>query len=243
MHATLDRNAEAGGEALFFADVPDPASEQKLIQQTGDRSTYGERGKPNWAAILLIAALHIAAFTALIKLDVIHVARKAPPLKVFNIVELAPPPIVELPKPKPQTQPDPVMPQVMSTPPIVQTLAPPPPVAVVPPPSRPAPVVAPPAPPAPMTVNDLDEKMIAGGPPRYPMESRRKKEQGTVLLRLLIDTDGRVAQVSIAQSSGFDRLDQAALQAAKSWRWQPMIRDGQPVEVRGVMPIPFVLKG
>ncbi|TAK08863.1 MAG: energy transducer TonB, partial [Rhizorhabdus sp.] len=87
------------------------------------------------------------------------------------------------------------------------------------------------------------ERMIEGRPPRYPLESRRRKEQGTVLLRLLIGTDGRVAQISIAQSSGFERLDQAALQAARSWRWQPMIRDGQPVEVRGVMPIPFVLQG
>ncbi|WP_226949160.1 energy transducer TonB [Rhizorhabdus wittichii] len=94
-----------------------------------------------------------------------------------------------------------------------------------------------------MTVGNLDERLLEGRPPRYPVESRRKHEQGTVVVRLLIGTDGRVADISIAQSSGFARLDQAALQAIRGWRWQPIIRDGQPVEVRGLYTMPFTLNG
>lgn len=238
MHATLDRKAGNGGDALFFADLSDVASDRMVIQPAEVRSAYGAGRKPNWPAILLIAALHVVVIMALVQMDII-VVRKAPQrLTVIDIAEAAPPP-ADVP-PKPKVIPEEIVPQVVTPPQIVQTITPPAPqVVVAPPPVRPAPVVAPS--PAPMVVGNLDEKMISGNPPRYPMESRRKREEGTVLLRLLIGTDGRVAQVSIAESSGFERLDQAALQAARGWRWQPMIRDGQPVEVRGTMPITFGL--
>jgi protein TonB len=45
----------------------------------------------------------------------------------------------------------------------------------------------------------------------------------------------------IARSSGFERLDNAALRAVRAWRWRPMMRAGQAVAVTGDMPIPFTL--
>ena len=89
---------------------------------------------------------------------------------------------------------------------------------------------------------DLGTQMIAGRPPRYPVESRRKREQGTVLLALTLGLDGAVESLSIAQSSGFARLDNAARDAVRGWRWKPVMRDGQPVRVKGVVEIPFVLR-
>jgi len=89
---------------------------------------------------------------------------------------------------------------------------------------------------------DLGTQMIAGKPPRYPVESRRKREQGTVLLALTLGLDGAVESLSIAQSSGFARLDNAARDAVRGWRWKPVMRDGQPVRVKGVVEIPFVLR-
>lgn len=83
--------------------------------------------------------------------------------------------------------------------------------------------------------------MISGGPPRYPVESRRRKEQGTVELNLVLGLDGKVETISVAHSSGFARLDQAALDAVRRWRWAPTLRDGSPVKVRGTVEIPFVL--
>jgi protein TonB len=242
MHATLDREAGAGADALFFADLPD-SQEKPAAQPVFERSAYGANRNPNWTMIIAIVALHVVTLYALVKFDVIHIAEKKKPLVVELIAEPPVPP-AEKQKPEPVVV-EKVQPVVVTPPPIVQTnLTPPPQITVTttpPPPKMVAPVAPPPT--GPVTVGNLDERMIDGNPPRYPMESRRKREQGTVQLRLLIGTDGRVAQVSIAQSSGFERLDQAALQAARSWRWQPMVRDGAAVEVRGIMAIPFVLAG
>ncbi|TYC81558.1 energy transducer TonB [Novosphingobium sp. BW1] len=84
-------------------------------------------------------------------------------------------------------------------------------------------------------------RMLSGNPPSYPYESRRKKEQGTVRLHLLLGTDGRVETIGIASSSGFARLDKAALKAVKHWRWEPVVRNGKPVRIEGELEIPFVL--
>jgi protein TonB len=243
MHGTLDKDREADGHALFFADIPD-SSDNALILPTVERSAYGARRRPNWAMILTIVAIHFVALYALVKFDVIHVAGKKKQVLVVDLIAEPPVPPAETPKPEP-VEVRKVEPMMVTPPPIVQTLAPPPPPVAVttsPPPSKPVAVAAPP-PAGPVTVANLDERLIEGKPPRYPMESRRKKEQGTVLLRLLIGTDGRIAQISIAQSSGYERLDQAALQAIRNWRWQPMIRDGQAIEVRGLYSMPFALQG
>lgn len=243
MHATLSKQDVERAEALFFDAVP-VRDRPAAVEPSPVRSAYGADRKPNWSGILAILALHALVLTALVKLDVIPMAKaKSAPLVIDLIAEPAPPPAVEQPKPEPAVE-RPVESPVVTPPPIVQTSAAPPPTVVtspVPPPPRPATIAAPPA--GPVSVANLDERMIEGEPPRYPTESRRKKEQGTVVLRLLIGTDGRVQQVSIAESSGFERLDKAALDAARRWRWQPMLRDGVPVEVRGLMPIPFVLRG
>lgn len=239
MHAKVDRRAEAGREALFFAELPDSAGDRLVAPTAEQRSSYGAARKPNWPAILLIAALHVIVFVALIKMDVIVIKKKPAPLVVDLIAEAAPPP-ADVP-PEPEVVPEEIVPLVVTPPQIVQTITPPvPQVVVAPPPARPAPPVAA-TPSGPVTVGNLDERLLEGSPPRYPMESRRKREEGTVVLRLLIDSEGRVADISVAESSGFTRLDQAALQAIRKWRWQPTIRNGQPVEVRGLYSMPFKL--
>ncbi len=94
-----------------------------------------------------------------------------------------------------------------------------------------------------MPGGDLSAQMVSGKPPRYPIESRRKREQGTVVLALTLGLDGAVESLTIARSSGFSRLDDAARDAVRKWRWRPMIQQGQPVKVKGVVEIPFVLQG
>ena len=74
------------------------------------------------------------------------------------------------------------------------------------------------------------------------MDARRSKEQGTVVLSVMLSVDGRVADIAISKSSGSNSLDRAALSAVKHWRWAPMIRNGNPVLVRGLVTIPFVLR-
>lgn len=173
-------------------------------------------------------------------------------LSVMQLADLQPPPPPpQAPnKVKPQQE---SPPEIVSPPAIVQTPAPPSPVATAPLPT-PAPAssgtspvaapVAPPAPPSTQTANvgDLSARMISATPPSYPLESRRSQEQGTVVLSVMLGIDGRVANVSISHSSGSPRLDKAALSAVKHWRWAPMIRNGNPVLVQGLVTIPFVLQ-
>lgn len=240
MHGTLGRDREADGDALFFADVPASATDA-LIEAIVPRSTYGVNRRPSWPAILMIAALHAALLYGLITLDVIHVAPKKQPLVVELIAEPPAPP-AEKENPEPVVV-EKVKPMVEVPPPLVQTLTPPPPpiaVTSAPPPPKPVAVSAPP-PSGPVTVGDIDERLIDYSLPRYPIESRRKKEQGTVTVRLLIGADGRVVETSIAESSGFERLDQAFLQAVRKWRWRPLMRDGQAVAMRALMPFTWKL--
>jgi len=51
---------------------------------------------------------------------------------------------------------------------------------------------------------------------RYPSESRAANEQGTVVLRITVNGDGRPVTVTVAKSSGFTRLDRAAVEGG--WR-------------------------
>ncbi|HUD29240.1 MAG TPA: energy transducer TonB [Novosphingobium sp.] len=88
---------------------------------------------------------------------------------------------------------------------------------------------------------DLSSKVLFAKPPTYPTEARRAHEQGTVKLLVLVGTDGKVSDIKVAGSSGSDRLDRAALQAVRRWRWSPTMSGGIATAVRGFVTIPFVL--
>lgn len=75
--------------------------------------------------------------------------------------------------------------------------------------------------------------------PRYPMESRRRGEQGTVLLRVLVGRDGLPIDVEVARSSGYRPLDRAAREAVLRWRFRPVQINGVNVQARGLVPIKF----
>jgi len=108
-----------------------------------------------------------------------------------------------------------------------------------------APLAAPPAaPPAPPRIElPSSEAAYLNNPePPYPALSRRLGEQGTVVVRALIGIDGRPQQAEIRQSSGYERLDQAALQAVRSWRFVPGTRNGIPEAMWVNVPIRFILK-
>ncbi|MDM0068818.1 energy transducer TonB [Variovorax sp. J31P207] len=76
-------------------------------------------------------------------------------------------------------------------------------------------------------------------PAVYPSESKMNNEQGQVLLRVLTGPDGRPTRVEVGRSSGFIRLDQAAVDAVRRWQFKPLPQDGT-VTWREV-PINFVL--
>lgn len=78
--------------------------------------------------------------------------------------------------------------------------------------------------------------------PPYPPMSRRLGEQGKVVIRTLIGADGVAQEASIHQSSGFDRLDQAALATARKWRYVPGKRAGVAEAMWFNVPFTFVLE-
>lgn len=75
----------------------------------------------------------------------------------------------------------------------------------------------------------------------YPPESLALGEQGVVQLRLLIGADGRVKQAEVERSSGFERLDAAALQGLRKQQFNPQQRDGQPEAAWYTVPVRFEL--
>ncbi len=77
--------------------------------------------------------------------------------------------------------------------------------------------------------------------PAYPMVSRRLKEQGRVLLRVLVSASGDAQNVELRTSSGSDRLDRAAIDAVRHWRFAPAKRGGETIAAWALVPILFQL--
>ena len=79
-------------------------------------------------------------------------------------------------------------------------------------------------------------------PPAYPAISRRLAEQGRVMVRVLIGTDGLPQKAELQAGSGYDRLDRAALDAVMRWRFVPGRRGDVPETMWVTVPIVFNLE-
>ena len=77
--------------------------------------------------------------------------------------------------------------------------------------------------------------------PAYPESARRENREGRVLLRVLIDDQGKTRSVEINRSSGHDALDGAAAEAIKRWRFYPARAGETAVESWVSIPIDFRL--
>jgi protein TonB len=100
----------------------------------------------------------------------------------------------------------------------------------------------PPAPPKPV----IASTPVSIGRPHtcgnvYPDISIRMKEEGTTTLALTVNTDGSVSNVSVANSSGSSRLDDAAVSCASRWRYKAATQEGQPVSVSWKAAVQWVL--
>jgi periplasmic protein TonB len=196
----------------------------------------------------LAVAMHCIAAVALLSYEPARSALLASaPLMVRLISPPRPEakPPAEPPKPKPVVKPRPKPPEPL---PIVTApveapspspvLAPPPP---PPPPPEPAPVVV--APPVIVTAPIFAADYLDNPSPTYPALSRRNGEQGRVVLRVLVNPGGRADDVQIRTSSGYSRLDQAARDTVRGWRFVPAKRGDEPVAAWVLIPISFRLEG
>jgi protein TonB len=206
------------------------------------------------AAVLLFHGLAIWALQSGLLMRAVEVV--VPAEILAQIVDLpatqvapapkAPEPVKqEMNKPNPAAQVSPTVLAVENaTPspnaPAMQAIAPPAPYV----PNVPVASVAMPAPPAApkIVLPSSDADYLSNPKPTYPAMSKRLGEQGQVVVRVLIGADGLPQKSELRQSSGFDRLDDAALATVMKWRYVPGKRDGIAEAMWFNVPITFRLE-
>lgn len=75
----------------------------------------------------------------------------------------------------------------------------------------------------------------------YPRVALLNRQQGTVVVRLLVLRSGEIGDVNLVKSSGYSQLDAAALVATGNWRYLPAVRNGEPVSAEIDVAIRFKL--
>lgn len=97
---------------------------------------------------------------------------------------------------------------------------------------------------APVTpVTGVRLEYASAPPPPYPRRQLAERVEGQVLLRVLVDVDGKALEVTIQRSSGNRDLDRAAQQhILRHWTFRPAMKDGRAVQAIGLVPIDFKLQ-
>lgn len=88
-------------------------------------------------------------------------------------------------------------------------------------------------------MEDAEQQLIKKVPPVYPPLAKAARLQGTVKIEALISTRGSITSLKVLE--GHPLLVGAALDAVKQWEYKPFVVDGQAVEVRTVVEVPFSL--
>jgi protein TonB len=166
---------------------------------------------------------------------------------------LTTPPAAEPLKPRLVPQPRPVPLRTQEPPPqilVAPVAAPAPaPHAVAPQPEPPGavppiagPVAVAPAQP-PLIPPRFDAAYLDNPAPAYPSLARRMREQGKVMLRVLVSASGAAERVELRASSGSERLDLSALETVRRWRFVPAKQGADAVSAWVLVPISFSLEG
>jgi periplasmic protein TonB len=222
----------------IFNDLPDVAVHRgdpleplhALAPQRPATSSFSQVSGRAWFAVATLA-LHLIAIAAFLTAQQIkHALPEADPM-IVSLIETAA--AAEQPRdiaPPPQD--------------ITFALEPPPDVtyetdSITPTPVAPSTAIANPDPAtmSPPVVESVEYVRVPA--PAYPAESSRRRERGTVLLRVLVDETGRPARIQLERSSGYPRLDDAARAAVQNALFRPYEVNGiaQPAQV--LIPIEF----
>lgn len=107
----------------------------------------------------------------------------------------------------------------------------------------------PPPPPPPTgilshTEVDTAPRLVSLPPPRpdYPVDMRRENISGTATVRFIITHDGRVIDVTVIQAT-HPSFGDAAARAVSKWKYEPAIKDGQPIACYLSVPVVFDITG
>jgi periplasmic protein TonB len=187
--------------------------------------------------LLIIGVLHVVGVLAIWTRHLL-VETEPSPLLVSQIQTV-------LPEAEPPPLPGPSIP----VPPVV--LAPPLPPAIEVIEEAPTAITAREAPPEPVATLVVSTQIIEARfdvdylnnpKPVYPALSRRLREEGVVVLKVHVRSDGTVAAAMVDKRSGSARLDEAALAAVKQWNFVPARRGAEPVDSWVLVPIEFELQ-
>jgi protein TonB len=238
------------------------SSVKSLVPKGSGRLTHTTKQKSSYILLALVITAHVGGLVWLANakpvlpeikeplppMMVSLVASPAPEPEVVPLIPTPPQPVIKKQKPivkKQQPTPEPVTAQPELAQPVV-TEAPPTPVAPVvvakatevveapQPKVEPEPVVEPPR---------FGAAYLNNPAPDYPSLSRRMGEQGRVLLRVLVSAGGTADAVQVEDSSGSNKLDQAAIQAVKKWTFIPAKRSNKPISAYVLVPVKFSLEG
>ena len=231
---------------------------QSLPDGTGAAIAQASKKLPisrNAIIALVVVALHVGFIWALQSGLLMRAVEIIVPAEVLSQFVEPPAPKITPVSPAPPTPPKPVkraeakapapLPLAISDP----TPSPNAPTGATTPQPAPAPIaaaiaVAPAAPPSPPAIQlpSSDASYLQNPKPPYPALSRRLNEQGKTTVRVMIGADGLPQRAELSKSSGFDRLDQAALATVMRWRYVPGKRSGVAEAMWFYVPINWVLE-
>jgi protein TonB len=223
---------------------------------TADWRSAGRSSR--WTSAAIVVALHVALVVALLQFESVRTAVTAAAPVMANLItprretpEVVPkPPPPPKPqvrhKPPPMPQP-PIITAQPEAPPTTYTAPPPPPTPVpLPPIEAPvAPVAVAPAPepaPAAVTPPRFNAAYLNNPAPTYPLVSRERGEEGRVVLRVFVNERGEPQEVQVRTSSGYNRLDDAARDTVRKWKFVPAKRGDTAVGAWVLIPLSFSLR-
>jgi periplasmic protein TonB len=208
-----------------------------------------------------VVVFHVAALWALqsgllrraaeviVPVEILSEIIEPPKLKIVPPPPAPPKPVVQPvvkktaptppPPPMPVAIPDPT--PAPSAPTGVTTPQPPPPPIAAPVAVAPAPPAAPPPPPK-VELPSSDAEYLQNPRLAYPYMSKKLNEQGKVLVRVLIGADGTPQRAELKKSSGFDRLDKAAIEHVMKCRYVAGKVAGVPQAMWYDAPVNFILE-
>jgi len=197
-------------------------------------------------ALVLVAIIHVLFFYVLasgLGAKVVETVMGPVETKIIEEVqkkdEAPPPPPPDIEQPPPYVPPPEVSVEIAvesSTSTAISNVTSERPVAAAPPPPKPV---------ERQTVRTPPSTQGKGSritQPEYPPASRRAGEAGTVTLQAMVKEDGRPAEVKVVKSSGFEKLDEAAVkEVERNWRFVPGKEDGKPVAMWHTFQVTFRL--
>jgi protein TonB len=95
---------------------------------------------------------------------------------------------------------------------------------------------------APVTMPNPFAKGLDNPKPPYPLMSRRLNEEGKVVLNVCVSLSGLVEKLKLEKTSGYQRLDDIALETVKKWKFIPAKNQDRDINACYLLPVQFILR-